>query len=226
MKAAIVIPAFNEAAVILSVLKSIPKKIAGVSKLTTIVVNDGSTDQTAREVAKTGAILLTHSLNRGVGAATKTGMDYAARAGADIVVTFDADGQHKSGDIEKVIAPIIKKKADLVIGSRLLKFQKMPVDRFLINWLANLITFFLFGVFSTDSQSGLRAFSKKAASLVNFKGERMDFSSEILLEAKKNNLKVVEVPTTAIYTNYSRSKGQKNINALPTLLRLAVKLFR
>lgn len=226
MKVAIVIPAFNEAAVILSVLKSIPKKIAGVSKLVTIVVNDGSTDQTAREAAKAKAILLTHSLNRGVGAATKTGMDYAARVDADIVVTFDADGQHKSGDIEKVIAPIIRKKADLVIGSRLLKIQKMPVDRFLINWFANLITFFLFGVFSTDSQSGLRAFSKKAANLVNFKGERMDFSSEILLEAKKHNLKVVEVPITAIYTNYSRSKGQKNINALPTLLRLTVKLFR
>lgn len=226
MKAIVVIPAFNEAAVISSVLKSIPKKIAGVSKLTTIVINDGSADQTAKEVAKTGAILLTHSLNRGVGAATKTGMEYAARAGADIVVTFDADGQHKSGDIEKVIEPIIRKKADLVIGSRLLKIQKMPVDRFLINWMANLITLFLFGVFSTDSQSGFRAFSKKAASVINFKGERMDFSSEILLEAKKHNLKVVEVPIRAIYSEYSRAKGQKNINALPTLLRLLVKFMR
>ena len=226
MKAAIVIPAFNEAAVISTVLKSIPKKISGFKRTLIIVVNDGSTDSTAKEVAKTSAILLNHTLNRGVGAATKTGLTYAIGQNADVVITFDADGQHQGSDIAKVIAPIRAKKGDLVIGSRLLKFQKMPLDRFFINWLANLTTFFLFGVFSTDSQSGLRAFSKKAATLINFKGERMDFSSEILLEAKKHNLKRVEVPTAAIYTKYSRAKGQKNINALPTLLRLIIKFMR
>lgn len=225
MNAAIVIPAFNEAAVILSVLKSIPKKISGVNTLI-VVVNDGSTDRTAKEVAKTRAVLLNHTLNRGVGAATKTGIEYALGQNADIIITFDADGQHQGSDIAKVIAPIIVQKADLAIGSRLLKFQQMPADRFLINWLANFVTFFLFGTFSTDSQSGLRAFSQKAARLINFKGERMDFSSEILLLAKKHNLRRVEVPISAIYSEYSRAKGQKNINALPTLLRLLVKLFR
>lgn len=226
MKAAIVIPAFNEAAVILSVLKSIPKKIIGFRHIQIIVVNDGSTDDTAKIVKNTRAVLINHVLNRGVGAATKTGLTYAIDQSADVIVTFDADGQHQGSDIAKVVAPIITKKADLVIGSRLLKFQKMPTDRFLINWLANFATLFLFGIFSTDSQSGLRAFSKKAASLINFKGERMDFSSEILLEAKKHNLKRIEVPTSAIYTDYSRAKGQKNINALPTLFRLLVKFLR
>lgn len=225
MKAVVVIPAFNESPVITNVLKSIPKKISGTSILS-VVVNDGSTDQTVKVVAQTRTNLLSHVLNRGVGAATKTGIDYALTQKADIIVTFDADGQHKASDIAKVIAPILAKKADLVIGSRLLKVQKMPADRFLLNWLANLVTFFLFGVFSTDSQSGLRAFSAKAAGLINFKGERMDFSSEILLEAKKHNLRVIEVPIAAIYSDYSRAKGQKNTNALPTLARLLVKLFR
>ena len=225
MKAIVVIPAFNESAVIASVLKSIPKKIPGIDSIQIIVVDDGSQDNTAQIVAKAKTGVIRHLLNRGVGAATKTGIEYAKNK-ADIIVTFDADGQHNPKDIEKVIAPITVKKADLVIGSRLLNFQKMPLDRLLINWLANIVTFFLFGVFSTDSQSGLRAFSKKAVSLINFKGERMDFSSEILLEAKRHNLRVKEVPTTAIYTDYSRGKGQKNVNALPTLARLLIKLFR
>jgi glycosyltransferase involved in cell wall biosynthesis len=160
-----------------------------------------------------------------VGAATKTGIEYAKNK-ADVIITFDADGQHNPKDIEKVAGPIIAKKADLVIGSRLLNFQKMPADRLFINWIANIATFILFGVFSTDSQSGLRAFSKKAAGLINFGGDRMDFSSEILLEAHKHRLKIKEVPTSAIYTEYSRTKGQKNINALPTLARLVVKLLR
>lgn len=226
MKAIVVIPAFNEVAIIQSVLKSIPRKFPGIAGLEIVVVNDGSTDDTAKIVARTKTVLINHLLNRGVGAATKTGIDYAKNHGADIIITFDADGQHDSRDIPKVIEPILKNRADLVIGSRLLNFQKMPLDRFLINWLANIVTFFLFGVFSTDSQSGLRAFSKKAANLISFKGERMDFSSEILLEAKRHNLKMAEVPTSAIYTQYSRTKGQRNINALPTLARLLVKIFR
>lgn len=225
MKAIIVIPAFNESAVIANVLKSIPRKLPGIAEVEIIVVDDGSQDNTAEIANRAKVKVLSHILNRGVGAATKTGLEYAKDI-ADIIITFDADGQHNPKDIEKVIAPIIAKGADLVIGSRLLSFQKMPLDRLLLNWLANIVTFFLFGVWSSDSQSGLRAFSKKAANLVKFKGERMDFSSEILLEAKRCDLKVKEVPTVAIYTQYSRTKGQKNINALPTLARLLMKLFR
>lgn len=226
MKTVIVVPAFNEASVIRKVLKSLPKKIKGVSSLEVLVVDDGSTDETMIEALRSSVFVIRHVLNRGVGAATRSGLEFARRRRADAVVTFDADGQHKSDDIEKVIGPVLAGKADVVIGSRLKKVQKIPIDRFILNWLANFTTLVLFGVFSTDSQSGFRALSKKAVENIDFKGDRMDFSSELLMEAKKNRLRIKEVPIKAIYTDYSRSKGQKNINAFPIMARFLVKFLR
>lgn len=226
MKVAIVIPAFNESAVINKVLKSLPKKLKWASELEVLVIDDGSIDKTYQESLKAHVNVIRHILNRGVGAATKTGLHWARSQNVDIAVTFDADGQHHPEDIEKIIKPIIINKADVVIGSRFRNKQKIPLDRFILNWFANLATFFLFGVFSTDSQSGLRAFSKEALEKIDFKADRMDFSSEILLEAKKNRLKIKEVPIKAVYTAYSRIKGQKNINALPVFARFLIKLLR
>ena len=226
MKVVIVVPVFNESPVIYKVLKSIPKKINETSLVDVVVVNDGSGDDTLSEVQRAGFVIVNHAINRGLGAAIKTGMEYARKKRADIVVTFDGDGQHEPSDIEKIILPIIQKKADLVIGSRFKKSKNVPLDRFFLNWFANFITLLLYGVVTTDSQSGLRTFSKKALNVVDFKGERMDFSSEILLEAKRNNLKIAEVPIKAIYTEYSRKKGQKNLNAIPTFSRFLVRLLR
>ena len=226
VKIVIVVPVFNESAVIYKVLKAIPKKIKGVSKIGVIVVNDGSTDKSQFEVERAGFITVNHVINRGLGAAIKTGMAYARAKKADIMVTFDGDGQHDPFDIQKIILPIIQKKADLVLGSRFKKLKKAPIDRYFLNWFANFITLLLYGVATTDSQSGLRAFSKKALNVIDFKGERMDFSSEILLEAKRNNLRIAEVPIRAIYTEYSRKKGQSNLNAIPTFARFLVRLLR
>jgi len=226
VKVVIVVPAFNESSVIYNVLKSIPKKIRGIFLVDVVVVNDGSGDNTQSETERAGFVTVNHAINRGLGAAIKTGMEYAKGKKADIMVTFDGDGQHDPSDIEKIILPIIQKKADLVIGSRFKKSKNVPLDRFFLNWSANFITFLFYGVATTDSQSGLRAFSKKAITLIDFKGERMDFSSEILLEAKRNNLKIEEVPIRAIYTEYSRKKGQKNLNAIPTFTRFLVRLLR
>lgn len=226
MKLLIVIPAFNEAQVIADVLKKIPKKINGIKAVETVVIDDGSRDKTSWVSSLNKVTVINHLLNRGAGAATKTGLTYAKNIDADISVTFDADGQHLHEDILKVVDPILKKKADLVIGSRFLQRQNVPLDRLILNKAANLATLLLFGVFSSDSQSGLRAFSKKAIRLIDFKSDRMEFSSEILLEAKRNNLKIREVSTRAIYSDYSKAKGQKNTNALPILIRFMVKLLR
>ena len=222
----VIVPVFNESAVIYRVLKAIPKKIKALSQVNVIVVNDGSTDNSQVEVKRAGFSTVDHVINRGLGAAIKTGMEYAKEKKADVMVTFDGDGQHDPSDIEKIILPIIQKKAELVIGSRFKKSKNIPLDRFFLNWFANFITFLFYGVATTDSQSGLRAFSKKALNVVDFKGERMDFSSEILLEAKRNNLKIAEVPIRAIYTEYSRKKGQTNLNAIPTFARFLVRLLR
>lgn len=226
MRLFIVIPAFNESAVIRQVLKSLPRRIRGIKNINTVVVDDGSWDDTAKIAKGAKVEIITHTLNRGAGAATKTGLEFAKRKKADIAVTFDADGQHDAKDIERIIMPIVNKKADLVIGSRLKKTSKMPVDRLILNWFANFATFLMFGVFSTDSQSGLRAFSKKAINLIKIKSDRMEFSTEILLEAKRNKLKVTEIPIKAIYTSYSRSKGQKNTNAIPIFTKYLLKFMR
>lgn len=226
MKLAIIIPAFNEGKVIFSVLNSIPSKIKGVSKIEKTVVDDGSRDNTQEESLKAGANVLRHHINRGAGAATKTGIIWAKKKEPDIIITFDADGQHNPKDIEKIIKPILENRADLVIGSRFKSKQAIPLDRYLLNWSANFITFLLFGVFSTDTQSGLRALSKNAYNLIDFKNDRMEFSSEILIEAKKHNLRKTEVPVDAIYTKYSRNKGQKNTNSVAIFARFLIKLFR
>ena len=226
MKVVIIVPAFNESAVIWRVLKSIPQKLDGVSDIETIVINDGSIDKTADEARRAQIKVITHGINRGLGAAIKTGMTYARNSHADIMVTFDGDGQHDPDDISQMIVPILNDEADLVIGSRFLQNQKIPLDRLILNWFANFTTFVLYGISSTDSQSGLRAFSKKALSLIDFKADRMDFSSEVLLEAKRHNFKIKEVPIRAIYTEYSRFKGQKNLNAFPIGLRFLVRLLR
>jgi len=226
VKLVIIIPAFNESPAIQTVLRSLPKNIKGFTNILPLVVDDGSTDETYQKAQKSEAQVIRHSINRGVGAATKTGILWALKKNADITVTFDADGQHDPNDIKKIIEPILLKKADVVIGSRFLKKQKVPIDRLIINWCANLVTYLFFGVFSTDTQSGLRALSKKAMASLNFKTDRMEFSSELLLEAKKNKLRIKEIPTSVIYTTYSRKKGQKNLNAIPVMARLLVKLFR
>lgn len=226
MKVLIAIPAFNESKTISDVLNTLPKSLPHVTQLDKLVIDDGSTDDTAQKAHRSGAIVATHVLNRGAGAATKTGMDYARENGYDLLITFDADSQHSPYDIPKLIQPIVEGRAELVIGSRLKKRQPMPTDRLIINWIANLITLSLFGVFSTDSQSGLRAFSKEAISLIDIKSDRMEFSSEILLEAKRHNLRIIEVPVRAIYTDYSKGKGQKNTNAIPIFIRFMTKLLR
>ena len=226
MRLLIVIPAFNESKLIEQVVKTLPKKLVGIDNIDVILIDDGSTDDTARIASKYKIYIARHLINRGAGAATKTGISFARTKNYDLLVTFDADGQHSPDDIPKIIEPVINGQADLVIGSRLKKNQEMPADRLILNWLANLTTLIFFGVFSTDSQSGLKAFSKKAIELINIKSDKMEFSSEILLEAKRHHLKILEVPAKAIYTNYSLEKGQKNTNAIPVFIRMLTNLLR
>lgn len=226
MKVLVIVPAFNESQVISKVIQSIPKKLKGISKLEVVLIDDGSKDRTISEAKKTGITIASHIINRGLGATIRTGFEIARQKGADIMVTFDGDGQHNPKDIQKLINPIIDKKADFIVGSRFIRNQQVPLDRFIINWIANFITFALYGVLSSDSQSGLRAFSKKAINKIDVKADKMDFSSELLLEAKRSNLVIREIPINAIYTIYSRKKGQKNINALPVFARLLIKILR
>lgn len=219
-KIGIVIPAYNESSVISDVLSSLPKKIKNYS-VKVIVVNDGSSDTTAA-LAKQfkNVIVIDHILNSGAGAATRTGLNYARKTGCEIVATMDADGQHSSEDVTKLVRHALENKSDLVIGSRLISSEGMPWHRVLGNKGLSFITYIIFGVFVSDSQSGLKVLKKEALDKITFHSNNYAFCSEIIWQAHKNKLAIEEVPIRAIYSDYSLSKGQSNWNSINIIRQL------
>ncbi len=218
----IVIPAFNEGRVIGQTLAHLPRSFDGVTTRV-VVVDDGSSDNTSKEVLKSGdprIVLLRHGINRGLGGALGTGLAYARQIGADYVITYDADGQHSPEDIAPVLAPLMKGEADAVIGSRLLSPEGMPWYRRVGNWGLNVFTFMLFGLWTTDSQSGLRGFSRKALDSIQVRMDRMEVSSEFIKEIRRAHLRFREVAVRAIYSDYSLAKGQSNWNGFNIVARL------
>lgn len=221
----LIIPAYNEGRVIGATLANLPQRFPGVDEIRVVVIDDGSSDDTAAVVARTAdprVVLLQHAINRGLGGALGTGFEYARRHGADFVVTYDADGQHAPEDIERVLRPLVAAEADAVIGSRLLSPQGMPWYRILGNWGLNLFTFFVFGMWTTDSQSGMRGFSRAALAQIEVRMDRMEVSSEFIKEIRRCRLRYKEVPIRAIYSAYSLAKGQSNWNAINILVRLVL----
>lgn len=222
MNTLIIVPAYNEESKIVEVLNDL--KNNGYKSI--VVVDDGSVDNTGVLARKAGVIVIRHVLNCGLGAALKTGFTYALKVKPDILVTFDGDGQHKARDIKKLIAPIERDESDVVIGSRLLVNIGMSMDRKIINILSNILVYFVYGVWTTDSQSGFRAFNKKAYQNIIIKTQRMEVSSEFFREIKRLNLRVKEIPVEPIYTDYSLLKGQKNSNAFSVALKILLRVFR
>jgi len=220
---AVIMPAYNEEKKIGSVISALRK--SGYHNI--IVVNDGSSDSTAKIASKNGAIVVSHSINRGLGGALGTGIAAALKlTSASVFVTFDSDGQHDAADIKKVVEPIFSGEADAVIGSRLINPEGMPWIRRFGNWQLNIITFLLFGRMVTDSQSGLRAFSRDAASKMRIQTNTMEVSSEIISLISENRLRLREVPIKAIYSKYSLSKGQTNLNGFKIAFKLFVEWLR
>lgn len=214
----IVIPAYNEGQVIFNVINKI--KHLGYKKI--IVVDDGSNDNTYEQAKKAKVIMLRHMLNRGKGAAVKTGLEAAKQKKVHIiVVTFDGDGQHDAQDI-KILLRKIMSGYDVVLGSRLLKNKGMPFIKIVANYLGNIITWIMYGIYVTDSQCGLRAYSGKALEKINTNNDRYEFDSEIIREIGFNHLKYTEVPVKALYTKYSMNKTNKQsfINGLRTAFKI------
>lgn len=226
MKLLILIPAYNEASTLKKVIKTLPKKFPRVTQQEILIVNDGSKDETLKIAQNLGVTVVSHYINRGLGGALGTGFAYAKNNNFDALITFDADGQHNPKDMAGVIAPITKKQADIVVGSRLKSNSgHMPWYRVLGVWGLNLITFIFFWVWTSDSQSGLRAFNRKAIEQIEIKANKMEVSSEFFNEAQKHNLKIVEVPIQSIYTQYSLQKGQKNANVFRILSKIIYRRF-
>jgi glycosyltransferase involved in cell wall biosynthesis len=202
----IVIAAFNEE-------HSVPKVIASLQKAgyhNIVVVDDGSKDKTFDATVKAGATALQHVVNRGQGAALKTGIDYALQQGADIIVTFDADGQHRAEDLPAMIKPVAEGKADITIGSRFLKqesIDKVPWIRRVLLKGSVFVMWMFYGVKMTDAHNGFRVFSREAAKKINITSDRMAHASEIIEEVHRKKLKFKEVPVVINYTDETMKKG-------------------
>tara|TARA_B100000029_G_scaffold62538_1_gene56063 strand:+ start:571 stop:1461 length:891 start_codon:yes stop_codon:yes gene_type:complete len=197
LKIIIGIPAYNEEKNIASIIT----KLTSVTD-TIIVCNDGSSDLTSEIAEKMGAVVINHEKNLGYGGAIRSIFLKAKELDGDVLVTFDADGQHRIDDIENVIEPIIDKKADLVIGSRFLdeSEKEVPQYRKVGIKVITKITNASIKEQLTDSQSGFRAYSKKVVDELNPSELGMGISTEILIKASSKNFKIVEVPIKILYS--------------------------
>lgn len=218
-------PAYNEA----KIIKTVMGELISLG-LNLIVVDDGSTDDTysiALDFLNKHPNLVSlyrHPLNRGLGAAIFTGIEAALIHKSEIIVTFDADGQHHAQDVIPLCQPIFQDQADVVIGKR--NFSEMPFRKKFGNVVMNIITLIFYGKDVEDSQSGLRAFNRKAAGLLELHSRDYGVSSEIIGELQKRHLRLVEVPITTIYTDYSLSKGTNTRVGLKILAKLIRNILK
>jgi len=145
----------------------------------------------------------------------QTGIEFALARGADIIVTFDSDGQHQLEDVDALIAPVAEGRCDVALGSRFLHPQsRVPLARRLTLKAGVLFTRLISHIRVTDTHNGLRALSRRAAQAIEIRQDRMAHASEILDEIARLKLRYVEVPTRILYTEYSRQKGQKSSAAV------------
>ena len=205
-----VIAAYNESRAIVDVVARLRAKCRDV-----VVVDDGSRDATSDCLRSSGAYLLRHPINRGQGAALQTGIRFALMQGADVIVTFDADGQHDEKDIEALVTPIVRGECDVTLGSRFLgQAENMPFTRRVLLKLAVLLTRTVSHIRVSDAHNGLRAFSRDAAAGLRITMDRMAHASEILDQIRENGWRFREIPVRIRYSDYSLAKGQSSWNAL------------
>jgi glycosyltransferase involved in cell wall biosynthesis len=205
----IVVPAYNEASAVHDVVRDLRSEYSHV-----VVVDDGSDDATAAEARRAGAIVIQHIVNRGQGAALQTGIDYSMQRGAEIVVTFDADGQHRVEDVDRLIDALKNRDADIAVGSRFLDLRSnVPALRKLTLRIAARFMLIATGVALTDAHNGLRALRRQAAAQIHLTIDGMAHASEIVDQIRRLRLRVTEVPVVIHYSEYSMRKGQSSLAA-------------
>ncbi|MBQ6511792.1 glycosyltransferase family 2 protein [Methanobrevibacter sp.] len=221
----VVVPAYNEEKTVSQIIEGIANEGYNV-----VLVNDGSSDNTLNLAIESKTkypnqiFIVSHVINRGLGAALKTGMETAIRKDAKYILTFDADGQHAIEDIVKVAKPLQEGKADACIGARPLK--DMPISKSFANFVMNFLTLIFYGRNVRDSQSGLRAFTADAASQINIVSSGYAVSSEFIKEISDKNFRLEEVTITTIYTPETQHKGTDAIVGLKILFKMILDLFR
>ena len=214
------LPAYNEEE---KIVDSVKKSLEFVDKV--IVCDDCSTDKTKELAEKAGAIVIQHQKNTGYGGAIKSLFQYAKQIGADVMVTIDADGQHLPEEIPNLVNALDEKSADLIIGNRFDKNIKMPIYRKfgikVINKVTNLASDLPF----KDTQSGFRAYSKKAIQSIKFSSNIMGAASEILVNASNKGLKILEEPITVIYDTGAKTSSQNPITHSTSIITTIIELI-
>lgn len=222
MRTIAVIPAYNEESRLGKVITEVLPFVDRV-----VVVDDASSDRTAELAKEAGAVVVRHRINRGQGAALKTGTRAALRLGAHVIVHMDADGQHDPAMIPDLASPIANREADVVFGSRFLGTEPtdMPWIRKAYFRLAKLFNTMFVGISKdvTDPQSGARAMSREAAELIDFQQDRAAHCSEILRLVTQSDLRWKEIPVHVRYSQDTLKKGQSFLEAFRILWHLIIR---
>lgn len=202
----VAVPALNEALTISRVVSDVIS--AGFE---CVVIDDGSTDETAAIARREGAVVVRHAITLGQGAALQTGIEWALARGADCIVTFDADGQHRVSDIPVLLETLRRNEADFALGSRFLgSAVNMPRLRRVLLRAAIWFTRIATGMHVTDTHNGLRAMTRRGAMATQLRQNGMAHASEILNQIAASGLGWTEVPVTIEYSPETLRKGQKN----------------
>jgi len=214
------IPAYNEQKPIYDIVKNALQYVDKV-----IVCDDASQDMTAEMAKKAGAYVLNHDTNRGKGAAMKSLFQYAKELDADMVVTIDGDGQFLPEEIPKLLSSLIEKNSDIVIGYRFDNEQDMPGYRKLGNKLLDKMTNEASELPFRDTQSGFRAYSKKAINSIVFTTNGFGADSEILVNASKKGLKISEEKVTVLYNTNGKTSTKNPISHSASVVSSLIELI-
>ncbi len=200
------IPTYNEEARIFDVIKRTSMQVDQI-----VVCDDGSTDNTSKIAKNAGVEVVRHEKNLGKGAAMKSLFNYAKKIEADVVITIDGDGQSIPEEIPKLMNPILEKKSDIVIGNRFENNQQMPSYRKIGNKVLDKIVTLASDLPFQDTQSGFRAYSKKAIELIDFKTTGFGVDAEILVNASRIGLKIMEEKVTVLYDKAGKTSTKNPI---------------
>ena len=220
----IIIPAFNEEKAIGGVLRQMPHEVLGY-QVKPIVVIDGANDRTEEIVLRENYLVANHLMNRGQGDAIRTGFEIAINESADIVMTMDADGQHRVEDIEQLVKPIVDDEADYVMGSRFLgKYEDHGGVRHIGIIFFTLLINFLARVHITDCTNGFRSIRGTHLTKLELREDRYS-APELIIEAAKKGLRIQEVPVTIVHRKAGRSKKPPNLSYPAGFLWAIVKAW-
>lgn len=223
MKLLVLIPALNEEKTIANVIERIPRRMDRIDSIEVVVIDDGSSDRTAELAARSGAQVISHARNRGVGASFQTGVAYAIDRGADIVVNMDADGQFNPEDIPALVQPISRGEADMVTASRFKDrelWPKMSLVKFWGNRAMSLLISCLTGRKYYDVSCGFRAYSRETLLQMNLFGQ-FTYTQETFLDISFKGIEIGEIP---IRVRGTREFGKSRVAS--NLFKYALQAFK